>query len=138
MLAMIGILAQSATVAQAGAGGFVSPLTSFFVCHSINGDDPGKVVDLQSPVFGPDRQSVRIGNGTLACAWARLFQAGTTIEISPNPPTTYDTLKCYTVSVSRKTSGPALYIFADVLGGEETQVQASELRYICGPASLSR
>ena len=149
MLAMIGILALSATGAQAGSGSMPSPLTSFFVCHSINGDDPGKVLDLQSPVFGPNRQSVRIGNGTLACAWAKLFPPGKTLpadEISPNPFSTLSQLKCYNVSVSRKTSTtgqiPTRYSATDVLFGDltvlgtENDIQVSELRYICGPADF--
>jgi hypothetical protein len=141
VLAVMGTLARSATVAQAGAGGFVSPLTSFFVCHSINGDDPGLTVDLQSPVFGPDRQAVRIGNGTLACAWAKLFGAGTNTEIDPNPPGgtgPHDVLKCYTISVAKKPSDKTRYTFTDELVGAETNVQASEIRYICAPSTLTR
>jgi len=146
MLAVIGIFALSTTGAQAGEGGKPSPLTSFFVCHSINGDDPGKVVDVESPVFGPTRQNVRIGNGTLACAWAKLFRLGTTDEIKPNPDVNLEQLKCYTVSVSRKpaTTGqlPPRYNATDVLFGDllpfavavEQDIQVSELRYICGPA----
>jgi hypothetical protein len=141
VLAVIGTLALSATVAQAGAGGFVSPLTSFFVCHSINGDDAGRTVDLQSPVFGPDRQSVRIGNGTLACAWAKLFGAGTNIELDPNPPNgtgPHDVLKCYTISVAKKPAIKTRYTFMDELLGEDTNVQASEVRYICAPSTLTQ
>ncbi len=52
-LAVIGILALSATAAQAGAGGVPSTLTGFFVCHEIKGDDPGRSFDVESPIFGP-------------------------------------------------------------------------------------
>ena len=160
VLAAIGILALSATMAQAGDGGRPSPLTSFFVCHSINGASANKTVDLQSPVFGPDKVGVKIGNGTLACAWAKLFPSGdlptpdnpqTLNEVVPNPGGLLDQLKCYTVSVSRKTSGNTLYNVTDALFaadltalldenspgpgnlGTET-VNPSELRLICGPA----
>jgi hypothetical protein len=138
VLAVIAILALSATAAQAGAGGTPSALTSFFVCHGINGDDPGQVVDLESPVLGPNRQNVRIGNGTLACAFAKLFRAGTTTEISPGAG--HGDLKCYTVSVARQASSkpPTRYTVTDELFGEETDVQTSEIRYICAPATFTR
>jgi len=156
VLAVMGILALSATVAQAGDGGRPSPLTSFFVCHSISGGSPDKVVDVESPVFGPNRLSVKIGNGTLACALARLFTPGNlgvpSEEITPNPTAVNDPqIKCYTVSVAKKTSGPALYTATDVLSatvlstvgspgilGIETGIQATEIRYICGPATFFR
>jgi len=153
----MGILALSATVAHAGDGGRPSPLTSFFVCQSISGSSADKVVDVQSPVFGPDRQSVKIGNGTLACSLARLFTPGNlgvpSEEITPNPTNVIDPqLKCYTVSVTRKTSGPALFTSSDVLFasplstvgspntilGMETGIQMTEIRYICGPATFFR
>ena len=155
VLAAFGILALSAATAQAGDGGKPSALTSFFVCHSINSSSPGKTVDVQSPVFGPDRQSVKIGNGSLACAWAKLFTNGNlgvaTEEVVPNPDATLDQLKCYTISVARNTSGPGRYnatdaLFASVLGttgsvgavGTAEGIQVSEVRLICGPATYFR
>ena len=54
MLAVIGILALSATGAQAsGGGGVPSVLTGFLVCHEIEGKDPGRTFDVESPIFGP-------------------------------------------------------------------------------------
>lgn len=166
VLAAIGIFALSASVAQAGDGGKPNPLTSFFVCHSINGASADKTVDLQSPVFGPDKLGVKIGNGTLACAWAKLFTAGALTptnpptppdpsqEIAPNPTGTLDQLKCYSVSVSRKTSGSVTYNVTDVLFGANPElvsstpigkdlgtefgINPSELRFICGPATYFR
>jgi hypothetical protein len=165
VLAATGILALFATAAQAGDGGRPSPLTSFFVCHSINGSSANKVVDLQSPVFGPDKVGVKIGNGTLACAWAKLFPPGdlptqdnpqTLNEVVPNPGGGLDQLKCYTVSVARKTSGPVVFSVSDSLfgptlplvasapdasflvGSTETGINPSELRFICGPATYFR
>ena len=137
VLVAIGIFALSATAAQAGSGGFPSPLTSFFVCHGINGDDPGQVVDVQSSFFGLNPQSVRIGNATLACAFARLFRAGT--EIKPNPSDTHAQLKCYTLSVPRQpgTSPPTRYSVTDELLGVDADVQAFQLQYICAPASFT-
>src|SRR5262245_57162472 len=77
MLALIGTIALSATVAQAGHGGQPSALTSFFACYSINGSDAGQVVDVkvppESPIASGNRNNVRIGAGTLACSIVRLF-----------------------------------------------------------------
>jgi hypothetical protein len=163
VLSAIGILALSATVAQAGDGGKLSPLTSFFVCHSINGSSPGLELEVESQVFPPAAQKrrVKIGNGTLACAWAKLFIPQTGQAIDPNPPVPPDPIapgtgplsqmKCYTVSIPRKTSGAGTYNVIDSLfgtplplwgppasgsTGTEQNVQVSEIRLICGPANL--
>lgn len=164
VLSAIGIFALSATVAQAGDGGKLSPLTSFFVCHSINGSSPGLELDVESQVFAPTgKRKVKIGNGTLACAWAKLFLPQTGQAIDPNPPGSgggesgtglLNQLKCYTVSVPRKTSGAGTYNVTDSLFGTplpiwitppgvstaspgmEQNIQVSEIRLICGPANL--
>ena len=144
VLAVIGILALSATVAQAGPGGSPSPLTSFFVCHGIsNGDASGMVVDVQESFFGANPLRVKIGSGILACAFAKLFYTGTTTEIDPNPvaplPGEKEQLKCYAFSASRQPSSgpPTLYDVTDTLGGVDTDVQANRLQYICGPATFN-
>ena len=137
VLAMIGSVALSATMAHAGAGGTPSPLTSFFVCQGINGDDPGQIVDIESPIFG-NRLRVRIGNGVLACAFAKLFGAGTTTEISPNPSLSHEQLKCYTVSVPRGSGPPTQFNVTDELLGEEQGVTSSRIQYVCAPASLTQ
>jgi hypothetical protein len=160
MLAAIALVTLSATGAQAGAGGNPSPLTSFFVCKSINGDDAARRVDVDSiepgAGWGFNLQNVRIGNATLACAFARLFPGGSTQhikcvgpndpvgcnEISPNPSNVFNQLKCYTVSTARGqtgTSQPTNYSVNDQLfpGGTDSNVAGSSLQYICAPASFT-
>jgi hypothetical protein len=138
VLAVIGVLALSATGAQAGAGGTPSPLTSFFVCNSISGDDAGKSVDVAASDWGFNPKNVRIGNATLACAFAKLFVPGTSTEIEPNPGSSFQQLKCYAVSVSRRAGAPPSYTFTDALLGEDTDVHGSNIQYICAPASFTR
>ena len=133
-LAVIAILALSATGAQAGGGGMPSPLTSFFVCNAISGNATGPTVDVQSPVFGPNRQGVKIGNATLACAFAKIFQGGT--EINPNPSLN-EQLKCYTVSVPRVTGGATTFNTDDELVGQDS-VKSTSLQFICAPASFTQ
>jgi hypothetical protein len=133
VLAAIGILALSTTAAQAGAGGTPSPLTSFFVCHGIDGDDAGKVVDLESPVFGANRLRVKIGNGILACAFAKLFPQGAPAPIEPSPA---DQLKCYHISGKASGAPSTQFTVFDDLFGAETDVRLSGFRYLCGPASF--
>ena len=135
-LAVIAILALSATGAQAGGGGVPSPLTSFFVCTAISGNAAGPVVDVQSPVFGPDRQGVKIGNATLACAFAQVFQGGT--EIDPNPSGN-EQLKCYSVSVPKSTGStpPTRYNTDDELVGQDS-VKSTNIQFICAPASFTQ
>ena len=153
MLAGIAMLMLSTTAAQAGSGGKPSALTSFFVCKTINGDDAARTVDVQAfntdasnPAgWGFTLQGVQIGNATLACAFAKLFNPGqnfaATAEISPNPAGAFKDLKCYSISVARsqtQTKTPPSYNVTDNLfpGGLDTNVTGSSLQYICGPASF--
>jgi hypothetical protein len=150
MLAVMGALALSPPVAQAGHGGFPSPLTSFFVCTPINGDRPNQSVEIESQIFGPFDQSgqpvrlrnVQLGNGVLACAWAKLFPKGANKpEIDPNPLQTHQHLKCYTASVTPPAPAPTTYTVRDQLfknGGVETNVQTNGITYVCAPATFER
>jgi hypothetical protein len=158
-LAVIAFLALSATEGHAGGGGSPSALTSFFVCKTINGDDAARTVDLQAFNTDPSNpagwgftlQGVQIGNATLACAFAKLFQpaqpgqqVGSTTEISPQTATsTWKDLKCYSISVPRsqtQTKTPPSYNVTDNLfpGGLDTNVAGSSLQYICAPASFNQ
>ena len=137
MLAVIMLLATSATGAQAGAGGNPSPLTSFFVCNSISGEDAAKRVDVTSSFWNFNPMNVRIGNATLACAVARLFDSTTKTEIIPTPA---NELKCYSVSVAKGTASnthPPSYTVTDDLLGSDPDVTGSSLQYICGPATFN-
>ena len=140
ILGGIGVLALSTTAAYAGAGGIPSPLTSFFVCQSITGDDAGVRVDVNSSALGTNPTNVRVGNATLACAFAKLFQAGTGTEIEPNPSKTHEGLKCYSISVSKQgtVSPPTRFNVTDQLLGTDPDVHASSLQYICAPATFTQ
>ena len=137
VLATSGILALAATPAQAGSGGTPSALSGFFVCHGISGDAAGTVVEVQPTVFGAPLAKVTIGNGTLACAFAKLFRGGQEIQPNPNPGSE---LKCYNVSVSRKDSSPGTpssYGAIDSFGSESGIQAQTGIRYICGPAGFT-
>jgi hypothetical protein len=140
VLAVMGILALTVTTAHAGEGGIPFPLTSFFVCQGIHGDDPGKEVNVTDSVLLTNPQNVRIGNGVLACVVAKLFDVITGTEIDPNPgnATNNDGLKCYNVSVSRQPNStpPTLWDVTDELFGMEPDIQASSFQYICAPATF--
>jgi hypothetical protein len=135
VLAVLGALSLSTTAAEAGAGGSPSALTSFFVCQAINGDAPAQTVDIQVPLLNLNLGRIKLGNATLACAFAKLFLPGTTTEISPNPPATFGSLKCFAISVPRKGSqgAPTLYTFEETFGGEQ-EVQGTQIQYVCAPA----
>jgi hypothetical protein len=139
LLAVIGTLALSATAAHAGAGGTPFALTSFFLCHGINGKDQGVSVDVEGDDFGPNRQGVRVGSASLACAVAKVFNAGTAEEVQPvpaDPQVTRQELKCYSIAVSRKPEGPGgpgRYNSTDAFGTEPVQI--SQLHYLCAPAT---
>jgi hypothetical protein len=158
-LAMIGMLALSATVAHAGGRGNPVALTSFFTCHTINGASLGTKVDIYSNEVGPgvgvpSRTNVTIGQGILACAQVFLFHAGVTPTIDPatGDPTnnispqisnpTPNELKCYTASVSKKSgeSGSITIedaLFNNVFGLDETVSVLRDPKLICAPASVS-
>jgi len=163
VLAVIGILALSAGAAQAGSGGVPFPLTSFFVCNGINGDAPDQVVgfkgsvgssvDIVIPGIGPFRSNVRLGNGALACAVAKLFVSGTNDEIQPNNllGTNNKQLVCYNVSVSTRNSAPnsgsphpsysiinQFFPATDTGAATETGVQDNGIQFICAPSKVSQ
>jgi len=157
MLAVVALLALSTTGAYAGAGGSPSAATSFFVCKSIGGEDAAKRVDVdstQAPGWGFSLSNVRIGNASLACAFARLFPAGSVHtpcpgtgcnEISPNPlvngtALNGQELKCYSISTARGQTGattpPPSYTVIDGLLGTDPNVTGSSVQYVCAPATF--
>jgi hypothetical protein len=144
-LAMIALLALSARGAQAGAGGSPSPLTGFFVCKSINGNDAARRVDVDSSTpgagWGFQLPGVRVGNAILGCAFTKLFLPGTTTEISPNPSSLFEQLKCYSVSVPRSATGtpsPTYSVFDNLFpGGDDPNVTSGSVTTICAPASFT-
>ena len=147
VLAVIGILALSAGAAQAGSGGTPFALTSFFVCNGINGDAPGRQVDVDIAIppnggIGPARTNVTIGNGVIACAVAKLFVSGTNTEIPPVPPVGGNhQLKCYSVTASPRNSGspPPSYSVTDGLfTGTDTGVQDNGIQFICSPGQIKQ
>lgn len=139
VLAALSTLALSITGVEAGAGGFPSPLTSFFVCQAINGDVPGRTVDIRIPGLNLNLGSVKLGNGTLACTFAQLFLPNTNTEISPNPSGTWGSLKCYAISVPRKgaAGGPTRFDFEDAFGIEQ-DAQGSQIQYLCAPTNITQ
>jgi hypothetical protein len=140
VLTVIALLALAVTGAQAGGGGGTpSALTGFFVCNSISGDDAGLRVDIKESTWAFNPTNVRIGNATLACAFAKLFRAGSDTPINPDlSPGTPNGLKCYSVSVGRQTSNPPTYSFTDALLGTDMDVHGSSIQYICAPAILTQ
>ena len=156
VLAVVLLLAVSATGAEAGAGGSPSTLTSFFLCKSIGGDSPNRRVDVDSQDtsgagWSQTLANVKLGVATLACRFARLYPGGTTTHTAcPNPngcneidPGTQilGDLKCYTVSVGRgQTSGvpnpPPSYTTHDALLPTDDNVTGSSVQYICAPAAF--
>jgi hypothetical protein len=165
ILAVMALVALSATGAQAGHGGVPSALTSFFVCKGISGDDAARRVDVDSndtSSWGFNLQNVRLGVATLACAFARLYPGGSTThtpclggatppacnEITPNPlvgsppsvPLDGEYLKCYAISGAKgQTSAPTpppSYAVTDGLLGTDDNVTGSSITYVCAPANF--
>jgi hypothetical protein len=144
VLAVIGIVALSVTAAQAAGNAPPMLFSSFFVCQGINGEAPGTTVSVQGSNLGNNPKNVTLGNGSLACAVARLFDKNG-VEIPP-PQVFANGLKCYNVSVSRKSTDPTLkppthWSFSDFLfpnpNGLETDVSVSSFQYVCSPATFS-
>jgi hypothetical protein len=136
-VAVVGILGLSATVAQAGgAGGSPAVMKSFFICNQINGDDAGVTVDVESSVLGNNPQSLRIGNASLSCAFAKLRDVVTGALLLPNFPDTHQSLKCYSVSVAKKPGTVNRIGATDELIGPEV-VQMTGVQFICAPATYN-
>jgi hypothetical protein len=158
VLAGIGMLALSTAAAQASGGGTPSPLTSFFVCKSISSNEstspPSVDIDSTEPGigWGFNLPNARIGNATLACAFARLFPANSSThtactgpnippgcnELSPQTTNATKELKCYAISVGRGPIGnqPLNYVMTDALVGNDPDVSTSSVQYLCGPAHI--
>jgi hypothetical protein len=147
-LAVIGILVLSATGAHASGGGFPSTLTGFFVCHGIEGDDPGQTFDVESPIFGPVDasgtpilQRVKMLKGSLACAWARLFPPREQGAPAPDPiePGIAEQMTCYPISPvppTAKSTPPPHYLVFDPLFVDplDIAVPRTALQYLCAPS----
>jgi hypothetical protein len=147
VLAAMGILALSATVAQAGAGGSPTLLSGFFVCHGIQGSGPAETFNVESPVFGPVDgsgasllQKIKLGKAALACAFARLFTPGSSEPIDPIPlGTAPEQMKCYPITLLRNSPAqpPTDYDATDVLVGPEiVPVPPTSLKFLCAPATF--
>ena len=141
VLAVSGILALSATVAQAGDGGRPFAISSFFLCQGINASaPPNTVVNIES-YFGAKLEQIKIGNGVLACVVAKLKDLkGVEIIPIPTGSTTQEGLKCYGFSNARKSSTatgvPDRYTITDSFG-QDPDVQASQVaQYVCAPANF--
>ena len=150
MLTGFGLVVLGATVAHAGGGQGIAPsLTSFFVCHNINGSDQGQTVDVKTDELGfpdVDKNSVRVGSGVLACTQVRVYPEGDAVNeivpgslvpLVPNGPY----LKCYTVSSPRKPGAPPAgtptqFTATDYFEPTGETLQASALRYLCAPAQI--
>src|SRR5262245_31795433 len=149
-------------MAQASNGGSPSALTSFFVCHPINGSSLGVSVDVYNDEASgapttPARKNVTIGQAILACAQALLWPAGTQdpapgTDISPSVPGNPFPLelKCYSASggdpvptqpptPKKAAKAATLMNIRDGLfpGHDELGVAAfPSTQLICGPASI--
>ena len=146
-LAIIGSLALSATVAQAGAGGSPTTLLGFFVCHETAGVAPTGSFDLESPVLGPVDsggspllQRVKLGKAALACAFARLFPVPTQQNPTPDAiePGIAEQMTCYPV-LNPKASPTLLWdVFGDALVGDlvTIPVSSTKVKYLCSPGAF--
>jgi len=98
VLATIGVLALSGTVAYAGGGQGGGTNTIFpYQCYLINGDEPPAVNDILNITdqFGT-RDNVRVGRARLLCTIATVTKPDG--GLFDPPPAIGDHLTCYTVS----------------------------------------
>jgi hypothetical protein len=144
-LAIVGSLALSATMAQAGAGGSPTTLLGFFVCHDTGGGTPAGSFDLESPVLGPVDsegspllQRIKLGKAALACAFARLFPAPTRQNPTPDPiePGVASEMTCYPIVNPKPSSASLFDVFGEALVGDlvGVRVASTQVRYLCSPA----
>jgi hypothetical protein len=149
VLAVIGMVALSVTAAQAAGNAPPILIPSFFVCSGMSGEAPTSLIPPAAPAptvsvqgsnLGNNPLKATLGNGVLACAVARLLDSKG-VEIPP-PNVFTNGLKCYNVTVSRKSTDPTLkpptrWSVTDFLVGLETDVSVSSFQYVCSPANFN-
>jgi hypothetical protein len=133
VLAVIGILALSATMAQAGGGQGVGNITTFFECHSIDGGNVNQVVSTHELDDASTLRhgNLRVGAGVLSCRQVDVKNsAGNFI----NGDLQSDELKCYTVSAKGPKAASEEVMLQDDFFAAEPVNRSPAVQMICGPA----
>jgi hypothetical protein len=134
VVAVIGLIVLSVTVAQAGSGSGGQALTLWFECRSINGGtNVGDNVSILDPSGAPVLEpNAIVGMSVLACRQVQVQLKG-----SPGvlPAFTGDHLKCYTLAVQGK-SDTSNFTFTDAFGTEQN-ITVLGSRYLCATAVIT-
>jgi hypothetical protein len=137
VVAVIGILALSVALAQAGSGSGTIAFSAFFECQGINGAaNLNQAITIGDPfVFSAfPIQSAIVGKAALACKQVQVRDATGQV---PTAPPSGDVLKCYSIAVQGPAETPQFFNFTDAFGSE-TNVRVQGSRYLCGTATESQ
>ena len=134
LVAVLGIIALSVTVAHAG-GSHGTGDSSFtgFECYGINGAEQGVLVNILevTPQFGP-QQNVRVGGGKLICTQVTVTRAdGASFDVVSGDQ---DHLKCFAISGPGLQNPHVVAQLSDPLDQQEN-VRVEVSRYLCSFAS---
>ena len=134
VLAVIGCIALSATVAHAGAGsGEGGPTIGGFQCYVIDGQEQTRVVTLDDQFGSHD---VHVGEARLLCTPVQITKSPDTINTpdfdSPKDAVsgellTLDHLKCYTISPHIRPTPRTVVKIRDGLDNETLRVHRPQL-----------
>ena len=135
VLAGIGIMALSVTVAHAGGGPGAVSFAAFFECQSINGT--AKVGEVVS-IYDVDTQDVihpsaTVGTGLLACKQVQVRDSSGLLL----GPDSGGQLKCYSIAIQQGPQGdpPKDLTFTYVFTTETVRVFGS--KYLCVTAGTT-
>lgn len=138
VVAVIGLIALSVTLAQAGGGqgGGNSALSNLFECRGVIG---GENVGDNVTILGTDlttvlEQNAIVGMTVLACRQVVVFPKGQQQPLAV--PFGVDHLTCYNLAVQGK-SADTKFTYLDAFFPSGLNLTAHGSRYLCSPAEAT-
>ena len=138
VVAVIGFLVLSVTVAQAGGGPGVTLLNGWFECQAISGSAPvGDVISIRDvdDFSAVIRATVRVGSAVLACRQVQV--ADPSNATAALQPSLGDRLKCYTSAVQGSKGNADFLTFVDAFGMQEN-LRVFAPQFLCTSAQATQ
>lgn len=131
VIAVIGIVVLSATLAQAGGGAGAASFNTFFQCQAIDGANVNQVVSTHEFVTDELLQGgLRVGAGILKCRQVNVQNAA---GVFINGDISSTEIKCYAVSVKGPKAASEAVVLQDDFFAAESINKSPAIQMLCGP-----